>query len=276
MKFIEFPDKPSAATKRFGYLIQVGGYTTYHVGVTLESQQKSFIKCLVPVPVLNAATFFKFHRNLEKECATRGIWIPSWYTVEADVEDPRGFTVADQFENPNSNIPARYTEPLYDWSGMLFQAFSYHEVLPKWAKRLLQDCNGCGYVFLRKLHEQFHPALVRNPDELASTYPTQNPTQDFDSWLAEVTFYYTIQAYLMNVDYNLQHHIVQNTFINHMSQKKAIMEIVERERGLLLMLQQERDILKQCSFQLFVALHLSLLVQGVDPFPVADHFVLHV
>ena len=95
LKFIEFPDKPSAATKRFGYLIQVGGYTTYHIGVTLESQQKSFIKCLVPVPVLNAATFFKFHRNLEKECATRGIWIPSWYTVEADVKDPRGFTVAD-------------------------------------------------------------------------------------------------------------------------------------------------------------------------------------
>ena len=35
----------------------------------------------------------------------------------------------------------------------------------------------------------------------------------------------------MNVDYNFQHHIVQNTFINHMSQKKAIMEIVERERS---------------------------------------------
>ena len=40
LNFIEFPDKPNANTKRWNYLVQVGGYLSHNIGVRTGDETK--------------------------------------------------------------------------------------------------------------------------------------------------------------------------------------------------------------------------------------------
>ena len=173
LHFIEFPDKPDDATKCWNSIIQVGGYTTYHINVHTKEGLELFRKSLTPIKTWNGESFFNFHCDLEKKCVEIEIWMLSWCNVQVEVDELRGFTVDDQFENPEADVPARYRDPLHKWSGILYQAFAYKGVLPDVALKTLANSGGYGYRFLRLCHKKFHPALVRQPNQLAKDYPTQ-------------------------------------------------------------------------------------------------------
>ena len=183
--YIEFPDKPNAATKLWNFHLQVGGHLSRHIASRKEKEVKEFPKSLLPhkITTWNAANYFILHHAAQKEGSKHGIFILSYYSYHQSIpDDPNGygFICDNPWSNQNSILSDRYKDALPDLSTLLFRALACKGVLLKEAKPMLDNANGCGYRFMQMAIQMFHPDFVHDASKLCGDYSYQKIGQSFN------------------------------------------------------------------------------------------------
>ena len=93
-----------------------------------------------------------------------------------------GFHVANPHIQVNADLPQQLGCYINEWSRQIFQDLSEEGVIPKEGLLLIQQSNGCGYMFLRNACLQFHPYIMKCAVLLTSTHPHQGLSTSFNNY----------------------------------------------------------------------------------------------
>jgi len=119
---------------------------------------------------------------------------------------------------------------LQGWSMKLYSAACQEGKMPKEAKDLLANCNGCGYQLLRQLHVELNPVLSDDPVDLISRFPSQDGGS-YHHYCRHVDFYYIMNGFIDNVKVEVERENEQDRFIKGLTyNSRQILEEVKEAR----------------------------------------------
>ena len=131
----------------------------------------------------------------------------------------------------NTALPQQLGFYFNELSGQIFQALSEDGVIPKEGLSLLQQANGCGYMFLQNECVKFHPYIIQCAVSLTSTQPNEGPSTPFNDYFMKADFYYNMLGLIENVRVSLGDTYYQDHFIAHLQNATAIEEQFHREQA---------------------------------------------
>ena len=84
-------------------------------------------------------------------------------------------------------------------------------VLPQQGQQILTQANGDGYIVLKELAQVFNPYLLKDKASIMPTHPLQHSS--FSMYLADAMFFYNLQGWIFNNEFNFGDYDYQNIFI---------------------------------------------------------------
>jgi hypothetical protein len=113
----------------------------------------------------------RWHPLFERHLAAHGIFVPSFSTYRKDWGGQHGFVAGDT----KSDIPKRMDVSLAYMSHIIYRLLTHKDMFPSDStyKSIVEACNGDGYLALKSIMIQVHPAFHPEPATLIASYPYQ-------------------------------------------------------------------------------------------------------
>lgn len=103
------------------------------------------------------------YQNIEEQYAFNCLWVLPYHFHNRKRTNTIGFICEDQFTIYDSYSPVEYFTLLDTWSSSFYDALNYKDVLPDTEKTMVDNCNACGYTFLKNSMRHIQSYLITNP-----------------------------------------------------------------------------------------------------------------
>lgn len=162
---------------------------------------------------INPSNIAGLYTMLEKHGLENNVYVHPFFAFRRGVDDPRGFSIGS---DPDDDLPERFRIPVGKMATLIHKLLRDKNVFAKPTDDITDAIASTndGYVALKTIIMDSHPAFVAQPATLVTSYPRQTTKETLTHYFQRFKVYLQTQAYVLDSANSFDDATTIDIFIN--------------------------------------------------------------